>query len=75
MLIDTAAKLARAYWTAVGSPGKRIIVSRQLAYHGSNAYGTALGGMAAPRRVLLCQLVPRGASPGALGNDADALAK
>ena len=45
--IDTAAKLARAYWTAVGSPGKRIIVSRQLAYHGSNAYGTALGGMAA----------------------------
>jgi putrescine aminotransferase len=45
--IDTAAKLARAYWAAVGQPGKRVIVSRQFAYHGSNAYGTALGGMAA----------------------------
>jgi adenosylmethionine-8-amino-7-oxononanoate aminotransferase len=45
--IDTAAKLARAYWAAVGKPDKRVIVSRQFAYHGSNAYGTALGGMAA----------------------------
>jgi putrescine aminotransferase len=45
--IDTAAKLSRAYWTAVGKPDKHVIVSRQFAYHGSNAYGTALGGMAA----------------------------
>jgi putrescine---pyruvate transaminase len=45
--IDTAAKLARAYWDAVGKPGKHVIVSRQFAYHGSNAYGTALGGMTA----------------------------
>jgi putrescine aminotransferase len=45
--VDTAAKLARAYWAAVGKPGKHVIVSRQFAYHGSNAYGTALGGMAA----------------------------
>jgi putrescine aminotransferase len=44
--IDTAAKLARAYWTAVGKPDKRVVVSRQFAYHGSNAYGTSLGGMA-----------------------------
>ena len=44
--IDTAAKLARAYWTAVGKPDKHVVVSRQLAYHGSNAYGTSLGGMA-----------------------------
>jgi adenosylmethionine-8-amino-7-oxononanoate aminotransferase len=45
--IDTAAKLARAYWAAVGKPDKHGIVSRQFAYHGSNAYGTSLGGMAA----------------------------
>ena len=45
--IDTAAKLSRAYWTAVGKPDKHVIVSRQFAYHGSNAYGTSLGGMAA----------------------------
>ena len=44
--IDTAAKLARAYWAAVGKPGKHVVVSRQFAYHGSNAYGTSLGGMA-----------------------------
>jgi putrescine aminotransferase len=45
--IDTAAKLSRAYWTAVGQPDKRVLVSRQFAYHGSNAYGTALGGIPA----------------------------
>jgi adenosylmethionine-8-amino-7-oxononanoate aminotransferase len=45
--IDTAAKLARAYWTAVGKPDKHVVVSRQFAYHGSNAYGTSLSGMAA----------------------------
>src|SRR6478609_3881599 len=45
--IDTAAKLARAYWAAVGKPDKHVVISRQFAYHGSNAYGTSLGGMAA----------------------------
>jgi len=45
--IDTAAKLARAYWAASGKPDKHVVVSRQFAYHGSNAYGTSLGGLAA----------------------------
>jgi adenosylmethionine-8-amino-7-oxononanoate aminotransferase len=45
--IDTAAKLARAYWAATGKPDKHVVVSRQFAYHGSNAYGTSLGGLAA----------------------------
>jgi putrescine---pyruvate transaminase len=44
--IDTAAKLARAYWVAVGKPDKHVVISRQHAYHGSNAYGTSLTGMA-----------------------------
>ena len=45
--IDTAAKLARAYWRAVGQPNKQIIIARSHAYHGMNAYGTSLGGIPA----------------------------
>jgi putrescine---pyruvate transaminase len=43
--IDTAAKLVRAYWRAVGRPDKQVIVGRSFAYHGVNAYGTSLGGI------------------------------
>jgi putrescine---pyruvate transaminase len=43
--IDTAAKLARAYWRAAGRPDKQVIVGRSFAYHGVNAYGTSLGGI------------------------------
>jgi putrescine---pyruvate transaminase len=45
--VDTAAKLARAYWRAVGRPGKQLIIGRSHAYHGMNAYGTSLGGIPA----------------------------
>lgn len=45
--IDTAAKLARAYWRAAGRPGKQISIARSHAYHGMNAYGTSLGGIPA----------------------------
>ena len=45
--IDTAAKLTRAYWRAVGQPGKQITIGRAHAYHGMNAYGTSLGGIPA----------------------------
>ena len=44
--IETAAKLIRRYWNAVGRPEKRIIVTRELSYHGMNAWGTELGGLA-----------------------------
>ena len=47
--IDTAAKLARRYWDVVGRPEKRVIVSREHAYHGMHVMGTALVGMAAMR--------------------------
>ncbi|HYX86165.1 MAG TPA: aspartate aminotransferase family protein [Gaiellales bacterium] len=47
--VDTAAKLARRYWHALGLPEKRIIVHRQHSYHGMNAYGTSLAGIAANR--------------------------
>jgi putrescine aminotransferase len=43
--VDTAGKLARAYWRAMGEPAKQVIISRSHAYHGMNAYGTSLGGI------------------------------
>jgi putrescine aminotransferase len=70
--IDTAAKLARAYWTAVGKPEKHAIISRQYAYHGSNAYGTSLGGMA-PLVETYGRLVPEVEQ--VPWNDAEALAE
>lgn len=45
--VDTAAKLARAYWHAIGKPEKQIIIGREHAYHGVNAYGTSIGGIPA----------------------------
>ncbi len=45
--IDTAAKLARAFWRVTGQPDKHVILSREFAYHGMNGYGTSLGGIAA----------------------------
>ncbi|CAM2910867.1 aspartate aminotransferase family protein [Prescottella defluvii] len=43
--VDTAAKLARRYWTEVGRPSKTLIVGRQKAYHGMHVAGTALAGI------------------------------
>jgi putrescine aminotransferase len=45
--IDTAAKLARRYWHAVGRPEKLVIIGRKHAYHGMHAWGTSLGGIPA----------------------------
>jgi putrescine---pyruvate transaminase len=45
--VDTAAKLARGYWRAVGQPAKQVCLGRTHAYHGMNAYGTSLGGIPA----------------------------
>lgn len=47
--IDTAAKIARRYWSALGKPDKRLIVSRQASYHGLHAFGTSIGGLDANR--------------------------
>ena len=43
--VDTAAKLARRYWSAVGRPEKQVIVSREHGYHGVNGFGTSLQGI------------------------------
>jgi putrescine---pyruvate transaminase len=45
--IDTAAKIARRYWRLRGEPERELIVARDGAYHGMNAYGTSLAGIEA----------------------------
>lgn len=48
--VDTAAKLARRYFSAIGQPERTVFIAREWAYHGMHTYGTALGGME-PNRV------------------------
>jgi adenosylmethionine-8-amino-7-oxononanoate aminotransferase len=43
--VDTAAKIARRYWVAMEEPQRQVIVCRQGAYHGVNAFGTSLSGI------------------------------
>jgi putrescine aminotransferase len=47
--IDTAAKLARRYWQAVGQPQRVHLISRLHGYHGTHGYGTSLAGIEANR--------------------------
>ena len=68
--VDTAGKLALRYWHALGRPDKRTIVHRERSYHGMNAYGTSLAGIAANREGIGA-LIPDTASVGS--DDTDAL--
>lgn len=43
--VDTAAKLARRYFNAIGQPERTVFISREWGYHGMHTYGTTLGGM------------------------------
>jgi adenosylmethionine-8-amino-7-oxononanoate aminotransferase len=43
--VDSAAKLARRYWDLMGSPERRLIVSREHSYHGMHGWGTSLAGI------------------------------
>ncbi len=42
---ETAAKLTRRYFNAIGEPERTVFISREWAYHGMHPYGTTLGGM------------------------------
>jgi putrescine---pyruvate transaminase len=44
--VDTAAKIVRRYWVVRGEPQRQIIIFREGAYHGVNAFGTSLAGIA-----------------------------
>ena len=45
--IETAAKLARRYYAAIGQPEREHIIGRTQGYHGTHGLGTAIGGIAA----------------------------
>lgn len=47
--IDTAAKLARRYFHAVGQRDRTHLITRTGAYHGTHGFGTAIGGIPANR--------------------------
>jgi len=47
--IDTAAKLARRYFAAVGQPERVHLISRSQGYHGTHGLGTSIGGIPANR--------------------------
>jgi adenosylmethionine-8-amino-7-oxononanoate aminotransferase len=70
--VDTAAKLVRRYWQLQGQANKRIIISRDLSYHGLHAFGTSLAGIPFNRDGYGSEsLIPETARVPA--NDADAL--
>ena len=48
--VDTAGKLARRYWDAIGKPERHTLVSREFSYHGMAAFGTSLAGIAGNRQ-------------------------
>src|SRR5947209_11990910 len=47
--IDTATKLARRYFAAIGQPERQHLITRGHGYHGTHGWGTALAGIAANR--------------------------
>jgi adenosylmethionine-8-amino-7-oxononanoate aminotransferase len=47
--VELACKLVRRYWTAVGRPEKRVIVTRERCYHGLHGFGTSIAGLPANR--------------------------
>jgi len=46
-MIDTAAKIARAYHAHRGEPGRLHLIGRTHGYHGTHGIGTSVGGIAA----------------------------
>ncbi len=48
--IDTALKMARAYWRLRGEPQKQVLIGRRKAYHGVNGIGTSIGGIGGNRK-------------------------
>lgn len=42
---DTNIRMVRYYWAILGQPERKVIISRNNAYHGSTMAGASLGGM------------------------------
>jgi putrescine---pyruvate transaminase len=47
--IDTAGKLARRYFAAIGQPERTHLISRSQGYHGTHGLGTSIGGIPSNR--------------------------
>ena len=56
--VDTALKIALAYWKARGEPERVRFVGRRRGYHGVGFGGTSVGGIPANRRQFEGQLLP-----------------
>ncbi|MDE3129083.1 MAG: aminotransferase class III-fold pyridoxal phosphate-dependent enzyme, partial [Gemmatimonadota bacterium] len=56
--VDTALKIALAYWKAKGEPERIRFVGRERGYHGVGFGGTSVGGIEANRRQFAGQLLP-----------------
>lgn len=56
--VDTALKIAMAYWQAKGQPNRVRFVGRQRGYHGVGFGGISVGGIAKNREAYLSQLLP-----------------
>ena len=42
---DTNLRMVRTYWAQKGKPAKKVVISRENAYHGSTVAAASLGGM------------------------------
>ncbi len=49
--VETALKIARAYWRKLGQPSKSKLIGRVKGYHGVNFGGISVGGIGANRAV------------------------
>lgn len=56
--VDTAVKIALAYWRMRGKGTKTKIISRERAYHGVNICGVSLGGLQGNRKAYAGAMMP-----------------
>ncbi len=56
--VDTALKIALAFFQARGEPGRARFVGRQRAYHGVGFGGISVGGLESNRKAFAAQLLP-----------------
>jgi len=56
--VDSALKIALAYWQAKGEPSRVRFIGRARGYHGVGFGGVAVGGIESNRRQFMAQLLP-----------------
>ncbi len=56
--VDTALKIALAYWHAKGKPQRRVIIGRERGYHGVGFGGISVGGLSYNRKAFGGSLLP-----------------